>query len=170
MLSRFTTRITLALSAVVATFAVVSTGGVANAGIIVTIGRPSPEICLQKKTEGQRGPRQNFFESEATRCVTLPDGQTRCGRTVRVETALALPIEWRCIQVNSGTFYCDVPGLGSSPGSAGGGGYDGDGDEDDLDEDEGIETLSCSSGAGMGLFGGIVGLGLIALRRRRALS
>lgn len=166
MLSRLLTRITLAMSA---TFAFLALGGagVANAGIIVTIGRPTPEVCLQKKGEAQRGMR-SFFENEATRCVTLPDGQTRCGRSVRVETALALPVEWRCIQVNSGTFYCDVPGLGSSPGAAGGGDFDGD--DDELDEDEGIETLSCSSGAGMGLVGGIVGLGLIAVRRRRALS
>jgi len=145
----------------------------AQAGIIVTVGRPCPELTFQRKPtpEGQRA---NMFEAESsdTRCVVMPDGQTRCAKTIRVETVSALPSDWRCVQVAKSVLYCETPSFGSSPGSAGMGTFDPDADldpsEDFVDDGE-LQTLGCSGGTGLaGMAAGIGGLlVLVAARRRR---
>ena len=154
--------------------AVLGIGGAsAHAGIIVTVGKPCPEISVPARKPNPDNQRQTMFEgdsSEGTRCVVMPDGSTRCGKSIRVETLSMLPPDWRCVTVTKTVLYCETPTFGASPGSAGAGGFDPDADGDYLDDDEQIETLGCSGGAD---FGGIAaGIGgmivLFAVRRRRA--
>jgi MYXO-CTERM domain-containing protein len=146
-------------------------GAVAQAGIIVTVGRPCPEISLQKATSPDARQQQSgsfMTEGAETRCVVMPDGQTKCGKSIRVESVSMLPADWRCTPVAKGTLYCETPSFGASPGAAGEGDFDPDAHGEDFLSDEQIETLGCSGGAGPGALTGALGLLLIgALRRRR---
>jgi len=150
--------------------AVIGVGASAQAGIIVTVGKPCPEVFFQKKptSEGQRAA---MFEAESsdTRCVVMPDGQVRCAKAIRVENVAALPADWRCIPVAKSVLYCETPSFGSSPGSAGEGAFDPGMEEEDFTADEELQTLGCSGGAGLG--GIATGLGgllvLFAAARRR---
>ncbi len=169
MPSRLFVRSILILSAILGVSAV---GASAQAGIIVTVGKPCPEVTLQRKPtpEGQRA---SMFEAETsdTRCVVMPDGQTKCAKTIRVETVSALPADWRCIQVAKAVLYCETPSFGSSPGAAGEGEFDPDMEMEDEDfvADEELQTLGCSGGAGFeGIAMGLGGLLLLVAARRSA--
>lgn len=122
--------------------------GVAQAGIIVTVGKPCPELNMQKPKPANNpseGQRHDMFEdammSEGTRCVQMPDGSTKCGKSIRVETVNMLPADWRCIPVAKSVLYCETPTFGASPGAAGEGEFDPDDLQDEGFEDEEVEAL-----------------------------
>lgn len=169
MPSRLFVRTIVILSAILGVGAV---GASAQAGIIVTVGKPCPEVTLIQKKPTSDGQRAAMFEAETndTRCVVMPDGQTKCAKTIRVETVSALPADWRCIQVAKAVLYCETPSFGSSPGSAGEGEFDPDMEDEDFVADDELQTLGCAGGAGFeGIAAGVGGLVmLLAVRRRRA--
>lgn len=145
----------------------------AHAGIIVTVGRPCNDLVVQPARSPDARQQQHqagaYANGGDTRCVVLPDGQTRCGKTMRVESVSMLLADWRCTQVAKATLYCETPSFGSSPGAAGEGDFDPDAAGDELFDDEEIQTLGCSGGVGAGGIGGLVGLVVLyGTRRRRA--
>jgi hypothetical protein len=146
-------------------------GSTAQAGIIVTVGRPCPEISLDRQKPTADSREAMFAESSDTRCVTMPDGQVRCGEIVRVESVSMLPPDWRCTPVSKGVLYCETPSYGASPGAAGAGEFDPEADESYDLADEEIQTLGCSGGSGAaGLLSGLGGLLVLWLVRRRAIA
>lgn len=157
---------------VLATAGVGALAADAHAGIIVTVGRPCPEMNQQKPRPSQNpneGQRQDMYQesSDGTRCVQLPDGSTRCGKSIRVESVNVLPADWRCIAVAKSVLYCETPMFGASPGAGGEGDFDPDEYIEDIGTDEEVQALGCQGGdLGAGALFGLVGLGLVALRRR----
>lgn len=145
----------------------------AHAGIIVTVGRPCPEMNQQKPRPAQNpndGQRPEMYPegADGTRCVQLPDGSTRCGKSIRVESVNVLPADWRCIPVAKSVLYCETPMFGASPGASGEGDFDPDEYIEDIGApDEEVQALGCQGGdLGAGALLGLGGLGLLMLRRR----
>jgi len=144
-------------------------GASAHAGIIVTVGVPCPNLSpdARKPADAQRPAYETTGE---TRCVVMPDGSTRCGKSIRVESVSVLPSDWRCTVVTKSVLYCETPSYGTSPGPAGPGDFDPAEDGEEYFDDEEIQTLGCAGGdvgAGLGWLGGVGVIGLVALRRRR---
>ncbi len=165
----------LSLSMLTLTIGAVSGAADAHAGIIVTVGRPSPEVCnqdsrkQQSEFDGQReGHRKEQYKQEGNRCVVLPDGEVACARSISVETTASVPKDWRCVAVDSRTLFCEVPGTGAAPDAAGYGVFEVEASEDvyAIDSDEQIEALGCNGG-GVGSLGGLVLGLLVAVRRRK---
>jgi hypothetical protein len=168
-------------------FAFVLAGGDAHAGIIVTVGKPNPELCDGSKSSRSTGSatRRLYFESEGTRCVELPGGQVECGKAIRVDTTSALPRDWRCVAVAPGVLYCEIPtpatAQGAGPAAAGGGEFDpsrfevsngGPGPElQTLDRDQELLAVGCGQGASSSGLVLLAALGMLAwftARRRRS--
>lgn len=171
MSSRFIMRSFVAL-ATVCGFAIAST--TAQAGIIVTVGgEPCPDMDPRQSSKPSPGDHREQqlppgYSSEGdTRCVVMPDGQTRCGETMRVETVSMLPADWRCVSVGRATLYCETPNFGGSPGAAGEGDFDPDAQYGDTFDDEEIQALGCSGGGAAGGLLGLLGVGLLVVRSRR---
>jgi hypothetical protein len=153
----------------------------ANAGIIVTIGKPNPEPCREKDSpytrEGKK--EQRTFRNEGTRCVELPDGGVECGSSIRLDSASALPRDWSCVAVGPGLLWCETPsapmaGMGGAPAAAAGGDYDPSRYEPapsstptiDPAGDE-MMAVGCSGGGLSNLLPLFAALPLLALCRRR---
>jgi hypothetical protein len=170
-----TARIARTLSLLAVSFGALSIAADAHAGIIVTVGRPSPEVFSQdnKKQQSEfdghrEGHRKEQYKDEGNRCVVLPSGEVACARSISVETTASVPKEWRCVAVDSRTLFCEVPGTGAAPDAAGYGIFEVEPTEEvyALDADEQIEALGCSGGAGASLGGLVIGL-LVTMRRRK---
>lgn len=141
-------------------------GASAQAGIIVTVGRPCPEFQLPRKPTPDQRMQMQMAAENADTCIMTPDGQMRCAKIMRVETMSSVPADWRCVPIAKSVLYCETPGYGSSPGAAGEGAFDPSMDEEDFLDDEEIQTLGCE-GAGVGSLAGIAGLVALVMARRR---
>lgn len=177
----------LAVTALAPLFVGTSSGD-AHAGIIVTVGKPSPERCKGEE-DGARYRRTDHhehraFQSDGTRCVELPGGDVECGQAVRVDSLGSLPRDWRCVAVEPGVLWCETPNVsvlpvGAGPAATPGGSYDpGRGEaanasrtplDTQLDKGE-VMAVGCSGGGLGNLLPLLAGLPLLALCRRRRCS
>jgi MYXO-CTERM domain-containing protein len=165
-------------------------GGVAHAGIIITIG-DSPledsvrlryvmgDPCDWEEEEGEGGTSSGAPKSDPG---YSPNGQPTMSRTCRSTAtgnpvacpvpsspsvdASGLPSEWRCYAIAPGVFYCDAPIFGMAP--------LGDDEIEDTEneteaeaDDESIEVVGCQGGSSVAWPLALLGLGALALRRRR---
>lgn len=169
------------LAATLGAALIIGIPGTAEAGIIVTVGRPSPELSTQdakKQPSGFDGQRkEQQYVQEGTRCVTLPDGQVACAKSIRVENASSVPKDWRCVTVDAKTLFCELPAIGAGPSAAGYGELNLSSDETEVIDvgadamGEEVEALGCAggpAGSALPLAGAVFGLLLLGLRTRRA--
>ena len=153
----------------------------AHAGIIVTVGKPSPDPCPQENVKRKAvHERKSTYESDGTRCVELPNGGVECGQSIRIGSLSAVPTDWRCVSVSSSILYCELPttatvSQGAGPGAGGPGELDpsrADHSSEPLHEVDNSEltAMGCSAGGSSTLFGVLAALGLLAVCTRRRLA
>ena len=176
-------RVKTAASVAIALFGLGLVGlgaGDAHAGIIVTVGKPSPEPCREKQSLFKRPSEleRRIFHSDGTRCIELPNGGVECGKSIRVESVQALPRDWRCVAVAPGLLWCETPTsllspAGSGPAAAAGGDFDPTRYESTpatqtplLDSDPDLLAVGCGAGGLSNLFLVLGALPLLWLRRR----
>jgi len=156
----------------------------AHAGIVVTVGKPKPDLCPQESVKRKAvQQRRATYESDGTRCVELPTGGVECGQSIRVGSLSAVPTDWRCVSVSSSILYCELPTMASlSQGAGPGAGGPGELDPSRLDNssdpaanpqldtlanDGELMAMGCSAGGSSTLLGILAALGLLGVYTRR---
>ncbi|MFO0748740.1 MAG: hypothetical protein U1F43_24215 [Myxococcota bacterium] len=152
----------------------------ARAGIIVTVGKPSPEDAKKTKTGSLPGYTGDTRSASTTPSPTGTSTTTACTQdtkantatcSAKIDPATGLPVDWKCTPIGGGLIYCEDPAAsGAAPGEGGAGSFDpADYDDDTLDDGDAIQTLGCAGGAGSGLYGilGAIGGLVFMIRARR---
>lgn len=147
----------------------------ADAGIIVTVGRPSP-VDVTKKPKATATAFPIDADGGDRMCIVTLDGRTNCPQVASIDPMTGLPSGWMCRPLGSNRFYCDEPGRGAgADGEGGAGGFDGtdveSDDVDDVDGDDAIEAFGCDAGgasSGFGVLAAFGALGVMGVRRRAA--
>lgn len=154
----------------------------AQAGIIVTVGKPAPEDASKKTKPGPNltaGDRTTTGDTGPCPAETMADKSKRDTCSDKIDPLTGLPADWKCVPIGGGMLYCEGPGAGGSAGEGGAGEWDPDAEDyDELGEDgydtaeEDLQVLGCAGGsASTGLFAfGMVLVALVAMRRRSGLS
>ncbi len=148
----------------------------ADAGIIVTVGRPTP-VDMTKKPKAMTNtfPVDNDGGGDRM-CVVTLDGRTNCPQVFTIDPLTGLPMGWMCRPLGANRFYCDEPGRGAgADGEGGAGGFEeADGSAEDVDEVDGgeeIEAFGCDAGgagSGFGVLAALGAIGVLSARRRAA--
>lgn len=145
----------------------------AQAGIIVTVGRPSP-VDLSKKPKATTGTYANDKDGGDRMCVVTLDGKTNCPMVAQIDPMTGLPAGWLCRPLGPNQFYCDDPagrGAGADSAGAAGGFDESDGAADEVDGSDEIQSFGCDAGGvsgGFGVFAALGALGMMGARRRAA--
>ena len=150
----------------------------AHAGIIVTVGRPSPVDTTKKPKAATAFPVDANDGGGDRMCVVTLDGRTNCPQVFTIDPLTGLPMGWMCRPLGANRFYCDEPGRGAgADGEGGAGGFeeaDGSANVDDvgdMDGGEEIEAFGCDAGgagSGFGVLAALGALGAMGVRRRTA--
>jgi len=180
--NRVTISLLLALCVSVVTLAVTSTS--ARAGIIVTVGKPTPEDASKRTKPGASLGTGDRTTSTGAPCPSdaVPDKSQSgsCTQSQKIDPVTGLPADWKCVPIGGGLLYCEAPtaGAGGSAGPGGQGAWDGATDDEDFedldddlnDADDELQVMGCSGGGSTsGLLAlALVVLALFGLRRARA--